>query len=1053
MTLLDAPVRTEPVPPTPPPKPPLWERVSPEAAITFVVVAACAIFTFVELEPSNIFSNSTPTGGDMGAHVWLPWFVEHDLLPHFRITGWTMDWYAGFPALTYYFPLPMLGIVALNLVLPYNIAFKLVVVSGLIALPVVVWAFGRLARMPFPGPACMAAAMVPYLFSRTFTIYGGNIASTMAGEFSFSCSLALAFVLLGLTARGMATGRHRGLASVLLVCTAMCHVLPTMFAVVGIVVLTIMSWISRRDWTVWLWTLPVLVVGGLLSAFWSLAFELRLPYATNMGYQKIVTYTTTLFPSGLTWLFVLAGIGAIMSLARRRQVGTFLTIMTVLCIFAFRYSPQGRLWNARVLPFWFVCLYLLAGLAFCEAGILVAEWRRGWGDASRAGLVAVPVVTLLVAMVWVGYPLRILPGGTTTASGDYDWLGITSSDNSFVPGWVTWNFTGYQGTDKSRRTEYFAVINLMKSVGKTSGCGRAMWEYEPELNDMGTPDALMLLPYWTDNCIDSMEGLYYESSATTPYHFTNVSELSEQPSDPMRGISYASSPSATPPGETTTYFTEGIEHLQMFGVKYYMAISPQTQQLAAADPDLRLVAHTSNYPVDYTSTSGSGPSGIQQRHWNIYEVLDSTLVTPLQNQPVVMNGVSTAGIAWQNASLAWYDDPSRWSVYETASGPKAWDRVSAADTNPPQTPLPPVTVTDIKVGQESMSFNVDHTGVPVLVNTSYYPNWKVSGGKGPYRVTPNLMVVIPTSTHVTMNYGYTTLDEVGYGMSFLGLLGVVALWRLGPVEYAASRLRGRHAQVAAPPPPDLLPDGGLSDPWTRLGIELSETAGADWPSSPSNFAGWLDPSGQHLPTATDADSQGAQPPPAPAWATALAPPPELPPLDLPGSLEPAEPPAPVVEPESSVGEPAPPIEEGLAQRTVADQTVAEPFVPEPFVEDSPVGASLADGSEVQESEVQESEVHDAHPEPSGGGDTGALPALDEPAPTPAEGSASETVSGSVDTPEAPSTGSLSDSTAEPTGAAPPEAEPSVAHKWGIPGILPDRTFPSGFLGRRKGRRH
>jgi uncharacterized membrane protein len=338
MTLLDAPpVPSEPASPVPPVKRPLWERVSPEAVLTFVVVAACAIFTFVELEPSNIFSNTTPSGGDMGAHVWLPWFVEHDLLPHFRITGWTMDWYAGFPALTYYFPLPMLAIVALDVVMPYNIAFKVVVVSGLIALPIVVWAFGRLARMPFPGPACLAAATLPYLFSRTFTIYGGNIASTMAGEFSFSFSLAIVILLLGVTARGLETGRYRVLASVLLLCAGLSHVLPTMFGVLGILVLTIMHWDRSR----WRWSIPVFVVAGLLSCFWSLAFELRLPYATNMGYQKIVTYTTTLFPAGLTWLFMLAGIGAILSVARRRQIGTFLTIMTVLCMVIFRCLLRG----------------------------------------------------------------------------------------------------------------------------------------------------------------------------------------------------------------------------------------------------------------------------------------------------------------------------------------------------------------------------------------------------------------------------------------------------------------------------------------------------------------------------------------------------------------------------------------------------------------------------------------------------------------------------------------------------------------------------------------
>ena len=47
---------------------------------------------------------------------------------------------------------------------------------------------------------------------------------------------------------------------------------------------------------------------------------------------------------------------------------------------------------------------------------------------------------------------------------------------------------------------------------------------------------------------------------------------------------------------------------------------------------------------------------------------------------------------------------------------------------------------------------------PVLVKVSYFPNWKVSGASGISRVTPNLMVVTPTSRHVSMHFGYTPVD-------------------------------------------------------------------------------------------------------------------------------------------------------------------------------------------------------------------------------------------------------------------------------------------------------
>ena len=39
------------------------------------------------------------------------------------------------------------------------------------------------------------------------------------------------------------------------------------------------------------------------------------------------------------------------------------------------------------------------------------------------------------------------------------------------------------------------------------------------------------------------------------------------------------------------------------------------------------------------------------------------------------------------------------------------------------------------------------------------------------------MVVIPTSRHVTLHYGYTPVDRTGWALSLLGVIGVVALTR------------------------------------------------------------------------------------------------------------------------------------------------------------------------------------------------------------------------------------------------------------------------------------
>ena len=761
---------------------PRWDRVRdkirPEAVVTFAVVAACVVFTFKELQPSQLFKNTTPAGGDMGAHVWLPAYVKRVLLPHFQITGWTPDWYDGFPVLTYYFPLPIISIALLSYIIPYNIAFKLITVLGLLTLPIAAWAFGRLARIRFPVPAVLAAATLPYLFSREFTIYGGNIASTMAGEFSFSISLSFALLFLGLVARGLETGRHRASASVILACTGFSHILPLFFAIGGAIVLMAMSLATTFDWRRLLWGVPVLVTAGALISFWALPFYWRLPYATNMGYGKVTTYVSSLFPAHDTWLFILAGIGFLLSAARYNRVGVFLGIMAGLAAVIFVIAPPARLWNARVLPFWFLCLYLLAGVAFAEVGSLIVEMARGGSADGARGYVAIPAVTVLVAFVWVLYPLHYLPFGHTTASGKYDWLGIKSSDTSFIPDWVYWNYSGYQNSGKSRRNEYFALVNEMKKIGADPryGCGRAMWQYEPELDQMGTPDALMLLPYWTNGCIGSQEGLYYESSATTPYHFLNAAELSEQPANPVRGLDYPSGPNVA----------EGVQHLQMLGVKYFMAETPAIEAAADADSNLRLIATVGPYPVTYTTGS---TSHVQQRTWKIYEVADSQIVAPLVNQPVVMKGVSNS--QWLKASESWYLNPSLWDVYEAQSGPRGWARVAPGSTNLPRTPLPPVQVSDIKQGNQSVSFKVDQTGVPVLVRVSYFPNWHVSGAKGVYRVAPNLMVVVPTADHVTLQYGSTPVNWVGLVLSILGLGIVGYFWKAPPLRFHTARHRRR----------------------------------------------------------------------------------------------------------------------------------------------------------------------------------------------------------------------------------------------------------------------
>ena len=76
-----------------------------------------------------------------------------------------------------------------------------------------------------------------------------------------------------------------------------------------------------------------------------------------------------------------------------------------------------------------------------------------------------------------------------------------------------------------------------------------------------------------------------------------------------------------------------------------------------------------------------------------------------------------------------------------------------------------------------VSFSVDKVGVPVLIRVSYFPNWQVTGAEGPYRVAPNMMVVVPTSQNVSLHFKASFVDRFAYLLTIAGLVALVVMWR------------------------------------------------------------------------------------------------------------------------------------------------------------------------------------------------------------------------------------------------------------------------------------
>jgi hypothetical protein len=579
----------------------------------------------------------------------------------------------------------------------------------------------------------------------------------------------------------------------------------------------VLMWLIWMDRTRFVYGITAGITTVLLSAFWVLPFVFNHEYMTDMKYEgrpnsASDSFWYMFFPWPTTFdviVTVLAVAGFAACVVRRHLTGAWLGI-TCLALTAMIFATKdgglpfiGLLWNPRLLPFLYLLRFMLMMVGIVEITRLV---MRGWAGVSgvtpRADLIgktAIAAFTLATVVVIQLFVFENVPGGRyTTKNGQrvYSWgIGLGDSRWDLVTlspkkkdansdGWPAYNFEGYEG--RSYYGEYRNLVLTMQDIGQdpSYGCGRAIWENysAPEggrdAGLYGTTMALMLLPHWTDGCVTSMEGLYFEASGTTPFHFVTSAAVSENGSKPVRKVRY----------DDLTY-AKGVPYMQSLGINYLMVYTDAARREAAARDDLTLIAT-------------SGP-------WEVYTVADSDLVEPLTVQPVVVN--ERPGDQRERhleLGMSWFRFRDEWAAMPADDGPPEWQRINADikfeertldDDGEPRNidilrpreviepvALPAVEVLDWTLENESLKFTVDRPGVPVVVKLSYFPNWKVTGAEGPYRIGPNMMVVIPTDNDVTLSFGRSSLDVVAYVLTLIGIVFAVMMWRRGPVRHRSA---------------------------------------------------------------------------------------------------------------------------------------------------------------------------------------------------------------------------------------------------------------------------
>ena len=506
-------------------------------------------------EPSLLLLPTIAAGGDTPCHYPTAVYFHEQFLPQLRLHGWYPGAYMGHPLLLYYFPLPFLLMSTLAPLVGMPVAFKLGTVLGVFLLPPLVYAAFRLLDFRFPTPLLGAASSLVFLFLEDNPIWGGTIASTLTGEFSYTYGLGLGVLFLGVVYRAHLRGKSPVVPAALLGLTALAHGYAVLWAGLSA---SFLLFATRRPSRTLVWLLTVAGLAFAFAAFFLLPLLSDWGWTTAYDDPWITVKTENLVPSLLWPLLGCAAIGLVVHFALARRSGSV---------------------DARLL--------LLAQAAAIGAGLAAAGPLLGIIDVRF-----VPFAQLsacLLGSAALGYAIQGLAAADLAALGLVG-LAVVYADgrSKVVRHWIDWNYTGLQAKE-----QWPAWQELNERLAGTVADPRVAVEYSSEHEKAGSIRMYETLPLLSGR--STLEGVYNQASLQTHPVYYLASELGAASPNPFRNRSYSK------------FDTDrALHHLRMFNTREIVALSPKLIASLASRDDVESVAQIPPYHVYRLKDPGPG---------------------------------------------------------------------------------------------------------------------------------------------------------------------------------------------------------------------------------------------------------------------------------------------------------------------------------------------------------------------------------------------------------------------------------------------------------------
>ncbi len=505
-------------------------RMFLDRGTTLLVLAGVWGFLLYYFKPSLLLLDTMDAGGDTPSFLRPMHHLKDVLLPAGNPLGWDLGNFAGYAPYQFYFLPPALSIVLLSYVIPFNVAFKLISVSGVFLLPLCMLLALRAMRFAFPVPAIGAAASLLFLFNEGNSMWGGNIPSTLAGEFAHSIGFSLSVLFIGYLYKGVEEQKGwRGLGA-LLALTGLCHPVAFLNAATG----GIFFVFGRRTFARNLrFLLLVYGTAVLLMGFWLVPLIAKLGFATSINWVWHFPSPWDLMPQILWPPAILALCDVIwIGIFRRpenRQARYLLVTTLATAMFFFNATEIG-LPEIRFVPFAYVLMIFLA-LDFVRRVLPLHIGPHIAGIALSVSIVA-----------WV------------------------QARTTFIPSWIKWNYEGLE-----RKPSWPLLKAITGAVQGTIGDPRVAYENSPKHDRFGSMRVFENMALLSGR--PTLEGVLLQTGVNSPFIYWLQSQISKQGTGVIPGYSYPN-----------LDLNRATPRLAMYNANDIVVLTDEVTKALAADP-------------------------------------------------------------------------------------------------------------------------------------------------------------------------------------------------------------------------------------------------------------------------------------------------------------------------------------------------------------------------------------------------------------------------------------------------------------------------------------